>query len=431
VSIASGLFVAILPAWRTSRRGLERTLRAAALSTTSDRDGRRARGTLLAMQIALSLALLVVTALLGASFLRVMTIDRGFVADRVLVVPLAMPASRYADERMRLAAYDRLLAAVHALPGVQSATTTSMMPLSGTGQTNAIAPDGSTLARSAQPSANFRFVAPEFFATMGIAILRGRPFSDADRAAGRLTPALVSEPTAQRLWPGADPIGKRFSRGLPGEAGFEVVGIAADAKVTSLDRTPPLMVYLPYWWRSRPSLTLMVRTASEPEGLMPAVRRAVRDLDPDIAIGDAQPLERIVTASVAGRRYQVQLFLAFGAVALFIATLGVYAVTSYGVSQRRREMNIRVAIGAQRSQVLGMVLRQETVPLVAGLAGGTIAAVAMGSIVANVLFGVRPHDPAVIGAVVAIVASTAVAACLVAALRGLRLDPASALRADV
>jgi predicted permease len=340
------MFVAILPAWRTSRRDIERALRAGALSTTSDRGGMQARGVLLAVQVALSLTLLVVTALLGASFLRVMGVDRGFVADHVLVAPLAMPANRYADERTRLAAYDRLLAAVHALPGVQKATTTSMTPLSGTRQTNAIAPDGSTLPRSEQPSANLRFVAPEFFATMGIAILRDRAFSDGDRAAGRVTPALISEPTARRLWPGADPIGKRFSRGLAGEPGFEVIGVVADAKVTSLDQTPPLMVYLPYWWRSRPSLALLIRTAAEPEGLMPAVRRALRDLDADIAIGDAEPLERRVMASVAGRRYQMQLFLAFGAVALFIATLGVYAVTSYGVSRRRREMNIRVALGA-------------------------------------------------------------------------------------
>ncbi len=412
VSIASGRFVAILPAWRTSRRDIERALRAGALSTTSDRGGMQARGVLLALQVALSLTLLVVTALLGASFLRVMSVDRGFVADHVLVVPLAMPANRYAEERTRLAAYDRLLAAVHALPGVQSATTTSMTPLSGAGQTNTIAPDGSTLPRSEQPSANLRFVAPEFFATMGIAILRGRAFSDADRAPGRVTPALISEPTARRLWPGVDPVGKRFSRGLAGEAGFEVVGVVADAKVTSLDQTPPLMVYLPYWWRSRPSLALPIRTTAEPESLMPAVRQVVRDLDADIAIGDAEPLERRVTASVAGRRYQMQLFLAFGAVALFIATLGVYAVTSYGVSRRRREMNIRVALGAQRAQVLGMVLRQGTVPIVAGLAAGTVGAFAIGSVVASLLFGVRPHDPAVIGAVVAIVASTGVAACL-------------------
>jgi putative ABC transport system permease protein len=430
VSIVSGLFVAILPAWRTSRRDIEGALRAGALSTTSDRGGMRARDAMLALQIALSLTLLVVTALLGASFLRVMSVERGFVADRVLVVPLAMPANRYADERTRLATYDRLLATVQGLPGVRSATTTSMTPMSGTGGTNAIAPDGSTLRRSQQPSANFRFVAPEFFATMGIAIVRGHTFSLADRAPGRVTPALISEPTARRLWPGADPIGKRFSRGLAGEAGFEVVGVVADAKVTALDQTPPLMVYLPYWWRSRPSLALLIRTAAEPEGLMPAVRRTVQSLDADIAIGDAEPLERIATASVAGRRYQMRLFLAFGALALFIATLGVYAVTSYGVSRRRREMNIRVALGARRAQVLGMVLGQGIVPIMVGLAVGSVGALAIGSVVASLLFGVRPHDPAVIGAVIAIVASSSVAACLVAALRGLQLDPASALREE-
>jgi putative ABC transport system permease protein len=243
-------------------------------------------------------------------------------------------------------------------------------------------------------------------------------------------PALVSDRTAERMWPGQDALGKRFSRGIPGESGFEVVGIVADAKITSLDRTPPLMVYLPYWWRSRASLTLLIRTATDPAAMMPQVRRALREIDPDIAIGDARPLERIVDASVAGRRYQVQLFVAFGAVALFIAALGVYAVTSYGVSRRRREMNIRVALGAQRSQVMRLVLGQATVPIAAGVVVGTVAALALGTVVASLLFDVRARDPFVLASVVTLVAAVGLATSAVAARQGLRLDPASALREE-
>jgi predicted permease len=428
VSIAAGAVVAILPAWRMTRRTLEHTLRAGAMSTTSDRAGLRTRGALLALQVALSLTLLVVTGLLGTSFARLMQVDRGFVADRVLLVPLSMPATRYEADAVRQAAYDRLIASMQAIPGVTSATTLSAAPLIGSTQVNTIVPDGSTRPRSENPSANFRFIGSDFFRTLGIMVLRGRTFTEADRGPGHMMPALISEPTARRLWPNEDALGKIFSRGIPGEAGFEVVGIVADAKLTSLERTPPLMVYLPYWWRTRASTSLVVKGAGDPAALLPAVRRAVQAIDPEIAIGDARPLDDLVDTSVAARRYQMQLFVAFGIVALFIATLGVYAVTSYGVSQRRREMNIRVALGARPGQVLAMVMRQGLGPIAGGIAAGSLAAVSIGSIVSSLLFDVQPRDPAIISFVIAVVASAAIFACFVAARQRLTLDPASALR---
>jgi len=430
VSIAAGAGVAIFPAWRTARRDLEQMLRAAAATTTADRGGTRARGALLTVQVALSLALLVVTGLLGASFVRLMNVDRGFVADRVLLVPLSLPLNRYEGDAARFAAYDRLIAGARALPGVLGASTVSAPPLSGSGQVNTVVPDGSTRPRSEQPTANFRYVGPEFFHTMGIAVLHGHPFTDADRGPGRTMPALVSNRTAERLWPGQDAIGRRFSRGFPGEDGFEVIGIVADAKITSLERTPPLMVYVPYWWRSRPATSLLIKTAAEPSALLPAVRRTVAGIDPEIAIGDARPLDRVVAAAVAPRRYQLQLFAAFGAVALFIAALGVYAVTSYGVAQRRREMNIRVALGAQSAQVVAMVVAQSLAPIAAGVAAGLAASLAAGSVTAGLLFDVQPRDPLVIGAMTAAVATVGMAACVIAARRALTIDPAAALREE-
>jgi predicted permease len=331
---------------------------------------------------------------------------------------------------VRQATYDRLLAAVHALPGVEGASTTSMLPLRGRGQVNFIAPDGNTLPISQLPSANFRFVAPEFFRTLGITVRRGRSFSDSERDPNRPAPSLVSEPTAARLWPGENPIGKRFSRGIQNEQGFEVVGVVADVRTTSLDSGQPLMVYLPYWWRSRASVSLLVKTAADPLSILPGVRRAVREIDPEIAIGQARPLEHLVDASVAGRRYQVQLFMTFGLVALFIATVGVYAVTSYGVSRRRREMNIRVALGAQTSQVVAMILKQGMAPVIAGLLAGTCGALAIGGLLASLLFEVRARDPIVIAAVLAIVGSVGLVTCGLAARRGLSIAPASALREE-
>src|SRR5262245_12482860 len=428
LSIVAGMIVAVLPASRLAGRDVQRGLRAAGTAFTSDRGGARSRAALLALQVALSVTLLVVTALLAISFVRVLGIDRGFDPRRVLTVEVSFPAERYAEEPVRRAAYDRLLAAVRALPGVESVTTSSMLPLSGQGQVNGIVPEGSTEPRFAHPSANFRFVAPDFFRTLGITVQRGRSFRDDERDPRRPAPVLVSTATAARLWAGQDPIGKRFSRGFSEEQGFEVVGVVADARVTSIERTPPLIVYVPYWWRSRASLTLIVKSAADPTSLLPAIRRSVQTVDPDTAIGESRPLDALVDASIAARRYQVRLFVVFGAVALFIATLGVYAVTAFGVSRRRREMNIRVALGAQASQVRRMIVGQGLSPVVLGVVVGAAGAVAVGRVIASLLFGVGARDPLVIAAVAALVGAAGIVASVVAAQQGMSIDPAAALR---
>jgi macrolide transport system ATP-binding/permease protein len=428
VSMIAGLLVAILPAWRTAGGTVQTALRTGGIATTSDFGAMRTRATLLAIQVALSVTLLVVTGLLTRSFVRLVNVDRGFAADRVLAVGISMPAARYADVPARLAAYDRLLGALHTVPGVESAASTSMLPLAGQGQVNFIAAVGDKRPRSERPSANFRFIAPEYFRTLGVTVLRGRPFTDGERDPTRPAPALVSERTAARLWPGQDALGKEFGRGEPGEQAFQVVGIVADARTTTLEATPPLMVYVPYWWRSRSSFSLLIKTAVDPISVLPGIRRVVRETDPEIAIGQSRPLDEIVDASVAARRYQMRLFVAFGAAALLIAVVGVYGVTAYGVSRRRREMNIRVALGAQTAQVMRMIVRQSTAPIVAGTAGGAVGAVAIGGLVASLLFDVQPRDPLVIAAVVVLVGVVGVAASLIAARQGLVINPAAALR---
>ncbi|MCC7034884.1 MAG: ABC transporter permease [Acidobacteria bacterium] len=431
VSALAGLLVALVPAARLAGRDAQSALRVGALAVASDRRGLRGHAALLAAQVALSVTLLVVTALFVTSLGRVLNADRGFSAERVLVLDVALPATRYADEPGRQAAYDRMLAAARALPGVDAAATTSMLPLRGEGQVNFVAREGAVLSAAELPSANFRFVAPEYFQTMGMAVRRGRPFTDAERDPKRPAPALVSEFTAARLWPGDDALGRRFSRGISGEQGFEVVGVVAEARTTALDRAEqPLMVYVPYWWRSRPSTSLLVKTAVAPLSVLPALRRALLDIDPEIAIGRARPMQQIVDDSVAGRRYQAQMLAIFGGVALVIAIIGIYAVASYGISRRRREMNIRVALGAEAWQVVGLVLRQGTTPVLAGAAAGIAGALAMGRVVASLLFEVRAWEPSIIAAVVAVVATVGVATCGLAARRGLRLNPAAALREE-
>lgn len=427
VSIATGFLVAILPAWRLAAGDVQAILRTGG-AVAGDRRGMRARGTLLALQVGLSVMLLAVTALLTASFNRLLNVDRGFVAANVLAVEVAMPAARYAGAAVRVEAYDRVIAALHALPGVERVTTTTLLPMAGSGQVSPIIAEGARGPRAEQPDANYRYVAPDFFGTLSMPLVRGRTFTDAERDPKQLTPAVISAPAAARLWPGQDPIGKHFNRGVPGEPGFVVVGVAADARTTSLDRTPPLMVYAPYWWRSRPSMSLLIKSAAAPLSLLPSVRRAIHEIDPEIAIGRVRSVDDLVEASLAGRRYQARLFVTFGAIAMLIAVIGVYATTSYNVSRRRREMNIRAALGARRSQVLGIVLRQSLIPIASGALAGAAGATAAAGVVASLLFEVKARDPFIIGTVVTIVTAIGILACVLAARRGLSLNPAAALR---
>jgi putative ABC transport system permease protein len=428
MALAAGLLVAILPAWRVASVDVQASLRSGGTTVGVDRGGMRARSTLLAVQVALSVTLIVVTALLGASLRRVLSVDRGFSSDRVMVVPIAMPQARYADDAARIALYDRLIPAIKAVPAVAAVSMTSLLPLRGEGQVNFIVADGVVVPRSEQPSANFRMVAPEFFETLQLPLRRGRSFTDADRRP--TAPAVISESVAERLWPGQDPIGKRFSRGIDREPGFEVVGMTADARTTSVEEAPPLMVYVPYWWRSRAATSLLVRSVVDPATVLPDVRRVIREIDPEIAIGRTRRLDDDVAAATAGRRYQAGLFTTFGAMALFIAAVGVYAVTAYSLSRRRREMNLRVALGAAKTDVLAMVVRQGAVPILLGVIGGVAGALAIGGAVASLLYEVRPRDPVIMSAVALLVGAIAVATTLVAARQGLSINPVAALREE-
>ena len=426
----TGLLVAILPMLHLDDRDPQAAMRGAQAVAGQMPSGVRARGVLTAAQIALTVTLLTVTGLLGSSLLRLLDVDYGFNTDGVLSVSAALPASRYADDRSRIEVFDRITAAVRALPGVRSASTTSLLPMRGEGQVNFVVAAGTNVPRPEQPNANFRFIGPEYFNTLQVPVQRGRMFSLADRDSGRAMPAVVSASLAERLWPGQDALGREFSRGIEGEPGFEVIGIAADARTTSLERTPPLMVYVPYWWRTRTTLSLLVKTETDPLTLAPSIRRALDQVDPEIAIGQIRPLQRAVDAATAGRRYQARLFVVFGAVALLIATLGVYGVTAYGVSKRRREMNIRVALGARHADVLRLFMKHSVYAVAPGVIAGVAGALAIGRAVASLLFEVPPDDPMVLGGAATTVALAAFAASLIAARAGLRLDPAAALREE-
>jgi putative ABC transport system permease protein len=320
--------------------------------------------------------------------------------------------------------------ATAALPGVTSVSTTSLLPMRGEGQVNFVVPAGRVLSGAERPSANYRFVDPNYFATLDLPLQRGRSFARADRDGRRLTPVVVSASLVRRLWPGDNPLGREFSRGVDGEPGFEIVGVAVDAQTTSADTPPPDMVYLPYWWQPRLSASLLVQTAQAPDGVVAMVRRAVADVDPQIAIGRVERLDDIVASATAGRWYQVRLFVAFGACAAAIATLGVYSVAAFAIARRRREMNLRIALGAPPSAIFGLLFRDTGAGVAAGIAAGLLGALLLGNAVAGVLYAVSPRDPLVLVTVAAGIAVSALATIVVAWRRELCVDPAAALRAE-
>ena len=428
ISLVAGAFIALVPAWRAAGSNVQQALRLGGYRVASDRKALRGHGILLALQVGLSVALLVVTGLFIVSFKRVLGAERGFDAQRVLVIDAALPASRYQDEAARTATYDRMLAAVRQVSGVADVASVSAVPLRGESQINLIAASGRAATNSLLPQANYRSVAPGYFETLGVALRRGRVFDDGDRQPGRAVPAVISEAAARLVWPGEDPVGRRFGRGTENTEELEVVGVAAEARTVTFDGTQPLLVYVPHWWRSRMTVSLLVKTTTDAAAVLAPIRRAVGLVDPEIAIGETRPFEALVDRAIAGRRYQARIFTAFGAAALLIAVVGVWAVTSYSVSRRRREMNIRVALGAGRSQVVGLILRDGARPMAAGILAGVAAAAALGGAITSLLFGVQAHDPAVFAAVAAIVAAAGLGTCALAARRGLAIDPAAALR---
>jgi predicted permease len=425
VALVAGLVVALLPAWRIAGRDVQAALRAGGHGAT-DRSGQRVRATLLGLQVALSVTLLVVTALLVTSFVRLMRIDPGFSPDGVVAVEISPLGSRYPDTPERAALYDRILERVHRLPGVTSSAWTSLLPLSGETWVDVISRRDDTRPSFEKVSANYRFIAPDYFHTLSIPILRGRSIADSDRNNATI-PAVISQRAASTVWPGEDAVGRMFLRGDPAKT-LQVVGIVADDRATALDARSPLMVYVPYWYNNEGKSELVVHFAGDAGAAVGEVRRAIREVDPDIAIADAVPLAKVVDKALESRRYQMWLFVAFGIVALMIATIGVYATTAYGVSRRRREMNIRVALGARASQVFGLVVRQSMTALIAGLLGGCAGAIAVGTLAASLVFEGRARDPLVIAAVVTLVGAVGLAASAAAAKQGLRINPAAALR---
>jgi len=271
---------------------------------------------------------------------------------------------------------------------------------------------------------NNRFVGPEYFTALGIPLRRGRMMEDADR---NRNVAVISEQLAAKLWPNRDAIGQKLSS-VSNVTDTEVVGIVGDVHTTDLERDPTLMIYVPFWQSPFRVSNLVVRTAADSRTAMGDIRRAVQAIDTGIPAPRMRTMGEIVDESVAQRRFQMRVAVAFAGAALLLAALGIYGVVAYGITLRRRELGIRMALGARASEVRRLVLSQGLRPVLLGLGAGLLTAVAAGSLVRTLLFGIAATDPVTLAAVTAVLACVATLACLMPAHSAAAIDPARVLR---
>jgi putative ABC transport system permease protein len=429
VTVIAGLLFGLFPALQTSRPNLNETLKDSG-QRGSETSGRNSVGGLLIVsEIALSFVLLAGAGLLIKSFLHLRETDPGFNPENVLTMRLTLPPGKYKQGEPRAQIYKQLIDSVKATPGVQSAAAILSLPLGGD-QFNlgrGVIREGRPMTGEEQTTAQWLSITPDYFQTLQIPLKAGRTFTDQDTLQSTKV-AIINETMARQLWPGENPIGRRFTVWRDEKFPREVVGVVGDTKA-SLDEAAEHQMYVPYAqdpnWSS---LSLVVRTAGEPTALTGSVREAIRAVDKAVPNYNLKTLNDVVSASAAPRRVPMLLLSAFAGVAMLLAMLGIYGVTSYYVTQRTHEIGVRMALGAQITDVLKLVLSRAMLLAVIGIGIGVAGAVAVTRYMTTLLFGVKPIDTITFVAVAVVLAVVVLVACLVPARRAAKIDPLEALR---
>jgi putative ABC transport system permease protein len=424
ISTIAGLVIGVSPAWQFGNADAGDAMASGRRSTASRGTG-RLRFVLVSVQVALSAVCLIAAGLLLHSLVNLLNVDRGFDTNHIMTVGVNLPISRYPTPQKRVAFVRTALDRLKVLPGVINVAAANMLPLAGEGGNSALSMPGSSMPLFEHALGNIRTVSGDYFRTMGMSLQAGRLFSDADQA--RLV-AVVSMSIAKRAWPGEDPIGKRFHFGPPPAPDREVIGVINDVRGVSLEAGPSLSVYVPYWQGFLIGSSFAVRTTEDPVALAPAIRAAIRSIDAELPLSASRTMDQVVEGSMAQRRFQTNLVLVFGAAAMLLASLGVYGVMSYTVTQRTAEIGIRVALGAERGAVLRMMLRQALRPVAVGIAVAVPLALGAASWLRSLLFGVSPQDPQTIAVACLALVTAAVLAAYLPARRAANLDPTVALR---
>jgi predicted permease len=383
------------------------------------------------VQVALATALLIGAGLLMRSFIRLQAADPGFDPSGVVAIPIDFDQSAYGEASRRVLFLDELIERTMSIPGVVGAGASAVGPMSGWNYTNNVTP----VERAAEtgPSgylmAGWRVVTPGFFDAMKIPVLRGRTFSAADASDGPKI-GVVTATLAEKLWPGEDPVGKRmFFGGVDGDP-LTVIGVVGDYHDVNIAGEDPPLLFRPNSQMAWPSMTLLVRSNLEPSAIGAAVRAQVRAMDPNLPVAEVRSLERIVAGAVAGPRFRSMLLSVFAVIALILAAVGVYGVTSFGVARRIREFGVRLALGASPGDVATMVVRTGVTLAAIGVTLGIAAAWGLSRFLSALLYDLSPTDPATFGAVALLLGGVTVLASYLPGRRASRVDPVTAMREE-
>lgn len=424
LTLATALVFGLYPALRQSRRDPQEALAASSRWSTGSRGGTRGRSILVALEAGLSTVLLVLGGLLLSSFIRLMHTNAGFEITNGVSAQINLPGASYTKNETAIAFYDKLLDELSNQPGIQKAGVTSQLPLKGETWIDVVARPGDTRPTFQRPTTNVRFISGSYFEAAGIPLLAGRTFAVSDK---KNAVAIISSAVARLLWRRENSIGQML---VLDDQPLRVIGIAGDTRA-NIDKTAPLIVYLPYWYiAKRPpfNLTAVLRSSIPPRDAVTILRREVAKLDSGVPISRVETFAEVRWNAVSQRRFQLLLVGAFGISALLVAALGIFGVIAGIVSARRNEIGIRMALGASTAEVVGMVIRQGMMPVLAGLSCGIVVTLGFGSLIRKLLYQVHPADPLTFAAVVLLLSTVAALACWIPARRASRVDPMQALR---
>ncbi|HET7231694.1 MAG TPA: ABC transporter permease [Longimicrobium sp.] len=428
IAAASALAFGLVPALRASRLDLVSELKDGGRGTTGVRSGRLQAG-LVVVQLALSLVLLVGATLMIRSFMRLHTASPGFRAGNVLTLQTSLQGPRYPAGSAVTLGYGQMLERIRALPGVKGAAAISSLPVADCCSSSTFFAEGRDYPAGSAPEALTSAATPGYFATLGIPLLAGREFNGADRE-GVPRVAIVNRVMAERTWPGQSALGKRFRFGAADTTWFTVVGVARETKYHKLNDPDLPQLYLAHAQQPWRTLSIVVRTAGEPAALAPAVRQAVRALDPDLPLTRVQGMAEVVRLRMFESRVYGSMFAVFALVALLLASVGLYGVMSYTVAQRTHEVGVRIALGAPPAGVIRLMVRRGARLIAIGLAIGIPAAFALAQVLRGALYGVSASNPATFLAIAALLSAVALAAAYIPARRAARVEPMTALRME-
>jgi putative ABC transport system permease protein len=423
ISVASGVLFGLSPALSGARCPLAQALRD---SERTVGGGTRLRGALVVLEVALSMVLLTSAGLLLRSFGALLRVEPGFDGRNVLTMLTILPPSRYPDQASRLRFTTTAVERLRALPGVQSAGAVNTLPLSNLGGSTSLRVEGVPDDGQELPEVGYRTIAGEYLESLRIGLVRGRALTDRDRAAAPLV-ALVNQAAARHFFGDRDPVGQRIQLGND-QAPRTIVGLVRDTQDEGLDRQATPLVYYPYAQGSEPIVTLVLRTAADPRETLPLIRRQLAAIDPQQPVFLVRTMTELEASTLERRRFDLWLLGGFAATALMLAAIGLYGVIAGAVTQRTREIGIRVALGAGPGVVQRLLLREGLSLALTGIGLGLVAALASSRLLQSQLVGVAPLDPAAIGGAVTLLLAVTVVATLIPARRATRVDPAVALR---